>query len=186
MEGSVGPVNQFALVIYIPEPLGTFLDELRRELAPGCNPRAHISVLPPRPLRQDWRPVCRLARAVTARFAAFEVETGALQLFPQTQVLYLELGRGAEQLKEMHAALNGKALEFPEPYAYHPHITVVQNVPVEAIPYLRERAACRWNQYSGPRAFLAESAAFVQNTAADRWLDLAQFRLGSGLSTRIT
>ena len=40
-------MNQFALVIYIPDPLGRFLDDLRRELAPDCVPHAHVSVLPP-------------------------------------------------------------------------------------------------------------------------------------------
>ena len=48
-------LNVFALVIYIPDPLGRFLDDLRRELVPGCNPHAHVSVLPPRPLAVDWQ-----------------------------------------------------------------------------------------------------------------------------------
>ena len=43
-------LNVFALVVYIPGPLGVFLDELRRELVPHYNPHAHVSVLPPRPL----------------------------------------------------------------------------------------------------------------------------------------
>jgi len=34
----------YALVIYLPEPLCGFLDDLRLELVPGCNPHAHISV----------------------------------------------------------------------------------------------------------------------------------------------
>ena len=67
MLGSVPPeqrLNIFALVIYIPDPLGGFLDDLRRELTPGCNPHAHISVLPPRPLNVDWRVASGDARAV--------------------------------------------------------------------------------------------------------------------------
>jgi hypothetical protein len=46
-------LNVFALVIYIGDPLGRFLDDLRRELSPQCNPHAHVSVLPPRPLSVD-------------------------------------------------------------------------------------------------------------------------------------
>src|ERR1035438_9490908 len=48
-------LNVFALVIYIHDPLGSFLDDLRRQLVPGCNPHAHVSVLPPRPLAVDWQ-----------------------------------------------------------------------------------------------------------------------------------
>ena len=33
-------LNVFALVIYIPDPLGQFLDDLRRELVPHYNPHA--------------------------------------------------------------------------------------------------------------------------------------------------
>ena len=36
-------LNVFALVIYVPGPLGKFLDDLRRKLVPGCNPHAHVS-----------------------------------------------------------------------------------------------------------------------------------------------
>lgn|SRR5574340_75487 len=173
------PLNQFALVVYIPDPLGRFLDELRLELAPDCNPRAHISVLPPRPLNHDWHEVCREARAVTERVAPFEVEAGGLALFPQTQVLYLEVKRGAQQFEQMHALLNGNSLNYPEPYAYHPHITLVQDVPAEAVPELRKRAERRWREYSGPRTFLAANAAFVRNTATNLWIDLGQFKLGT-------
>jgi hypothetical protein len=43
-------LNVFALVIYIPGPLGLYLDELRRDLVPDYDPHAHVSVLPPRTL----------------------------------------------------------------------------------------------------------------------------------------
>ena len=42
-------VNSFSLVAYIPDPLRKFLDDLRRELVPGCVPNAHVTILPPRP-----------------------------------------------------------------------------------------------------------------------------------------
>ena len=48
-------LNVYALVIYIPDPLGRFLDHLRRELVPAYKPHAHVSVLPPRPLFVDWQ-----------------------------------------------------------------------------------------------------------------------------------
>ena len=47
-------LNVFALVLYVPSPLGIFLDNLRRELAPACNPHAHVSLLPPRSVAVSW------------------------------------------------------------------------------------------------------------------------------------
>ena len=45
-----GGPHPFALVSYIPDPLGAFLDDLRLKLAPKCKPHAHITILPPRPI----------------------------------------------------------------------------------------------------------------------------------------
>ncbi len=53
--GVVTSANQFALVSYIPDPLGNFLDRLRLDLVPGCSPHAHVTVLPPRPICADER-----------------------------------------------------------------------------------------------------------------------------------
>ena len=63
-------LNVFALVIYIPDPLGLVLDDLRRELVPTYNPHAHVSVLPPRPLAVDWNIASDQARALTEVNAA--------------------------------------------------------------------------------------------------------------------
>src|ERR1039458_6592237 len=53
------PESLYALVIYLSDPLGGFLDDLRLEMVPGCNPHAHISVLPPRPLPGRTAPAAR-------------------------------------------------------------------------------------------------------------------------------
>ena len=75
-------LNVFALVIYIPDPLGGSLDDLRRELVPHYNPHAHVSVLPPRPLAGDWQTASGQARALTGAWAPFDVELTELQMFP--------------------------------------------------------------------------------------------------------
>jgi hypothetical protein len=88
-------LNVFALVTYIPAPLGEFLDELRRELVPHDDPRAHVSLLPPRPLAGDGaRPGPKCAIRSTRR-AAFDVELTGIRTFPVTDVIYLEVGAGA-------------------------------------------------------------------------------------------
>src|ERR1700736_696037 len=122
-------VNVFALVIYIPDPLGKFLDDLRRELAPGCNPHAHVSVLPPRPLGVDWKVAGEQVRRLTETQGPFDVELAEIRIFPVTNVIYIEVGAGAADLHHMHKAVNRDALAFDEPFAYHPHITLAQELP---------------------------------------------------------
>ena len=122
-------LNVFALVIYIPDPLGRFLDDLRRELVPGCNPHAHVSVLPPRPLAVDWQVAAEQVRVCAANWAPFDIVLDRIRMFPVTNVIYLELGQGAAEMFRMHAAMNSQALEFDEPFAYHPHITLAQEIP---------------------------------------------------------
>jgi 2'-5' RNA ligase len=163
----------FALVIYIPDPLGRFLDDLRRELVPGCNPHAHVSVLPPRRLTADWQVAGEQARACAKSWSPFEISLGGIQKFPVTNVLYIEVARGATELHRMHAAMNTGLLNSAEPFEYHPHITLAQELAPEHVDEVNLLAQRRWAEYRGPRTFLAEHAAFVRNTAGDSWADLA-------------
>jgi 2'-5' RNA ligase len=171
-------LNVFALVIYIPAPLGRFLDDLRRELVPGCNPHAHVSVLPPRPLAVEWQVAYRQTRALTDGWAPFEIELAGIEMFPVTDVVYIDVGAGAKELGRMHVAMNSGALQFHEPFPYSPHITLAQEIPREQVAATNELARRRWEEYRGTRRFLAERAEFVQNTLANCWLDLAEYRLG--------
>src|SRR5438552_13824132 len=91
-------LNVFALVIYLPDPLGRFLDDLRRELVPGCTPHAHVSVLPPRPLAGDWQVAREQVRSLAASWKPFDITLNGIGMFPVTNVIYIELGRGAAQM----------------------------------------------------------------------------------------
>jgi 2'-5' RNA ligase len=172
-------LNICALVIYIPGPLGSFLDDLRRELVPHYNPHAHVSVLPPRPLAFDWRVASDQVRSFTEGWAPFDIELAGLQVFPVTDVIYLEVGAGGAELRRMHAAMNSGSLEFDEPFPYHPHVTLAQEVPVEGVAAMHDLACRRWTEYQGSRTFRAERAVFVQSTTTDCWVDLAEYSLGA-------
>src|SRR5438132_7016901 len=93
--------NSFALVSYLPEPLGSFLDHLRRELAPECRAKAHVTVLPPRPIfcpREDaW---VELKHGLQD-FAPFRLELAEVRIFPVTRVIYLSVGVGHRELERM-------------------------------------------------------------------------------------
>src|SRR5580704_15314205 len=124
-------LNVFALVIYIPGPLGQFLDDFRRKLVPGCNPHAHVSLLPPRPLAVDWQVASEQVRTVLNGWTPFEIELTGIEIFPVTNVIYLQVGSGADELRQVHQAMNAGSLEFQEPFPYHPHITLAQELPRE-------------------------------------------------------
>jgi hypothetical protein len=171
-------LNVFALVVYISGPLGKFLDELRRELVPGYDPHAHVSVLPPRPLAVDWRLASEQVRALTDRWAPFEIELTGIEMFPVTDVIHIAVGAGAAELCGMHAAMNAGTLEFRDPFPYHPHITLAQELPREQVASTERLARRLWRDFSGDRRFRVEQAVFVQNTLNNCWIDLAEYSLG--------
>jgi len=171
-------INQFALVIYMPDPLARFLDDLRCELVAGCMPRAHMTVLPPRQVT-DVDAAIRQAQTQAREFAPFRLEAGEVEVFPRTNVIYIGVRHGAAELLAMHAALNTGALAYDEPFAYHPHFTLAQDFNPVDLPRLEALARERWKAWRGPRAFDAQSVAFVQNTVTKCWIDLAAFTLGA-------
>jgi 2'-5' RNA ligase len=172
-------LNVFALVIYIPGLLGRFLDDLRIQLVPSCNPHAHVSVLPPRPLTVDWQTAREQVREAVESWPSFEITLDSIQVFPVTNVIYLELGSGAERLHELHARMNSAALHFDEPFEYHPHITLAQEISAADVSAVAALSRKLWSDYQGPRSFPAESATFVQNTLDKGWIDLADHAFGS-------
>jgi 2'-5' RNA ligase len=161
------------LVIYLPQPLGAFLDDLRLEMVPGCNPHAHVSVLPPRPLPVAPEAAIEEARSIVAGFAPFEIELAGIEKFERTDVIYISVERGGDELRQIHGSLNQGALAFAEPFAYHPHVTLAQEIPAGQVETLVDLAARRWREFSGPCRFRAEATVFVRNMRGNLWVDLA-------------
>ena len=172
-------LNLFALVSYVPDPLGRFLDDLRRELVPHDNPRAHVSILPPRPLMVDWSVASREVRALTDLATPFDIELLEVKVFPVTDVIYLELGSGASELRSLHNAMCQGTLEFREPFSYHPHLTLAQEIAPQDVEATRATAVRRWHEYRGARRFRVERVVLVQNTLNGCWIDLAEYSLGA-------
>jgi 2'-5' RNA ligase len=170
-------INSFALVSYIPEPLAGFLDCLRQELVPNCFLRAHVTVLPPRPIdapEEAWR----LIKHVAARFAPFELRMTDVEVFPVSDVIYVNVGKGSEPLRQMHDALTVDGLRFAEPFAYQPHVTLAQELKPDELDELVTVARARWAAFALEKSFRVEKIAFVQNTRRNEWIDLAEFALG--------
>src|SRR5580700_9957598 len=111
-----GPrVNSFALVSYIHDPLAAFLDRLRSDLVQECHARAHVTVLPPRPLASPPGEAWQELSAHLHDFQPFRVELGPIEIFPVTDVLYFSILAGHAELKRLHQRLNAGCLAFEEP-----------------------------------------------------------------------
>jgi hypothetical protein len=171
------PINQYALVTYLPAELGVYLDQVRKELVSSCQARSHLSILPPRPLGVPPSQAEAQIERMMRKTEPFVVKVGQVEVFPLTGVIYLELESGQKQVEALHASLNAEAFLFDEPYPFHPHITLAQNfLPCES-PRCLELARQRWAEYAGPREFLLDQLVFVQNSCMNCWRDLRTYSL---------
>jgi len=173
-------IDSFALVSYIPEPLAGFLDRLRQELVPNCKLRAHITALPPRPLISSPEAAWDQISSDLAGIPRFEVELTSIEVFPISDVIYLGVGAGSEELKAMHRKLNHGNVRFREPFRYHPHVTLGQNLEAARVGDLRKLAQTRWAAFPHSRHFSVERLTFVQNTPQNTWVDLHERSLTTG------
>jgi 2'-5' RNA ligase len=171
-------INSFALVTYIPEPLGGFLDRLRQELVPNCFLRAHATILPPRPVSSSPEAAWEAIRSLAPRFAPFEIQLSDVRMFPVSDVIYVDIAAGCEELFRMHDAMNVDGLRFQEPFPYYPHVTLAQDLKPDEVDELTAVARARWAEYQFSKSFRVEKVVFVQNTRRNEWVDLGECNLG--------
>jgi 2'-5' RNA ligase len=178
-KGRGGDVNSFALVSYLSDPLAGFLNRLRCDLVPQCLAKAHVTVLPPRPLRSSPEEAWQELQQRLHDFQPFRVELGEIAIFPGFQAVYLSIETGCQELERMHTALNTGRLAYEEPFQYYPHLTLAQELAPQELAEAMELAAARWREFHHPRRFTVEKLTFVQNTVENRWTDLAAVDLAS-------
>jgi 2'-5' RNA ligase len=175
-------INSFALVTYIPEPLAGFLDRLRQELVPNCFLRAHITILPPRPLSATPETVWKLVRLLASTFAPFDIELGNVAVFPVTDVIYIPPTSGSEELKQLHQAIGVDGLKREEEFPYEPHVTLAQELKPDEVDELVQVARTRWAEAPHAKKFRVDKVFFVQNTSCNEWIDVGECDLGRGES----
>jgi len=179
-----GPPNCYALVTYVPDPLGPFLDRLRKELEPnGDGPRSHVTLLPPRPVLGSGEEALRLIETLYPSLPIFTISIGDVKIFPVSNVVYLEIVSGREMLNVLHQFLNCSILTYKEIFPYQPHLTIAQNLSPEQAEVIAEQVRERWSKWQGNRSFKVESVAFVRNTSGNRWTDLREFHLVPAVPT---
>ena len=79
--GGGTPVNSFALVSYLPEPLAGFLDRLRADLVRECHAKAHVTILPPRPIFGPIESAWDQLRVGLHDFQPFRVELKSIEFW---------------------------------------------------------------------------------------------------------
>jgi 2'-5' RNA ligase len=171
-----------ALVSYVPGPLGPALDQLRQHLAPDGNARAHITLLPPRPLLV---PVDLASQAILETLqcvAPFDVEISGVRCFPSTNVLYLGIGEGTSRLHELHDSLNSGALAHSELFDYLPHLTLSAPLPSHHVDQARQLLEEAWQAVFTPPRFRLDEAALLWRRPESQpgsWERLWTQRLGT-------
>ncbi len=153
--------GSFALVAYLPDPLGSFLTKLRRALSGDQHPQAHITFLPPRPLSVPLETTAAEIHRILRSVTAFELELGAVQVFPVTNMLYLEVKSGREAVVGLHKSLNSGGLFAEENFAYIPHLTLLGPLAAEAVPALLGMAETAWNQSGLARRFTVQEITLL-------------------------
>jgi 2'-5' RNA ligase len=181
--GGEVPINSFALVSYFSGPLAEYLTRLRRELVFDCEARAHLTILPPRPIRSSAEDALRDLTQNLLEFGPVFVELGDVEIFRESRVIYVSVKTGHLGLERMHDALNTGGVAFEEPFPYHPHITLAQDLAAESIGQVLARAREHWTRWPHPRNFVVEKVTFVQNTLENRWVDLDDVTLATRVAS---
>jgi 2'-5' RNA ligase len=170
----------FALVSYIPDPLGSFLQGLREVLPNGDSSEAHITLLPPRPLKLSVETASKQARTILRQFPPFEVELSKVRRFPETKFLYLDLGEGNSMIHNLHDALNKGDLFDSEEFEFRPHLTLGGPVSPGILDSAQHQAEVIWNaEHCAPRFTIEEIVCLWSSpdSAQGEWRRLWNQRL---------
>jgi 2'-5' RNA ligase len=173
----------FALVSYIPDPLGSFLQELRETLQGNDSSQAHITLLPPRALKVPVEVASTQVRSILRRFPAFEVELSKVRRFAATSFLYLDLREGDALVHDLHAALNTGELADPEEFEFRPHLTLGGPVSPGKLDFAQQQAELTWDAAQCSPRFVIDEIVFLwlsPDSAHGEWRRLWSQSLSPG------
>jgi len=127
---------QYAIVAYLRDPVGEFVEGLRAEVQPKhAHLPAHISVLPPRALRGTEAEALESMEYVCQGIQPFEVSLGEVATFlPLTPTVFIRVAHAAYRMRELHDRLNVGPLHADEPWPYMPHLTIAKMDTAEGHP----------------------------------------------------
>ena len=176
-----GVVSAFALVVYLPEPLGSYLDSFRTSLSGRMTAKAHLTLLPPRQVRIDPHTASGHIARTLRQFRPFEVELTSVTRFPKTNVIYLAVGKGSEEASRLHEALNRDVLAYDEPFDYIPHVTLFlppAGAGEAQIADLQQITGHHWRKFDQKTRFLVDHLDLVRQSSDGAWQKVSNIPLG--------
>ena len=173
--------SRYALVTYVRNPIGEFVEQLRHELHPTiAHMAAHLTVLPPRELVGSEAAALEFLEEACSQVIPFSVELGDVETFlPTTPTVFLQVRHAAYRIRELHDQLCGKGLRCDENWPYIPHVTILKTETDEQARAAFAVARERWAQFPGKRQVQVEELMFVRENG-NLWQDVAPVPLGRG------
>src|ERR1044072_3550960 len=172
--------QRYALVAYVHNQVGQFVEALRKELHPELpHLAAHVTLLPPRYLRGTENEALQTLEEVCKEVEPFEVSLGEVETFiPVTPTVFIRVAHAAYRMRELHDRLNVNALACEEEWPYMPHLTIVKMGAEDQAQHAYRMARTRWADFDEGRCFEIRDLSFVREEAQNNWADLAGIRLG--------
>jgi 2'-5' RNA ligase len=169
---------QYALVAYVRNELGEFVEELRREVHPiHAHLPTHLTVLPPRPLMGSEEDAVVMLRKMATIVTPFSVELGEVESFlPVTPTVFIRVSHAGYKMRELHDLMNREPLDYDEALPYMPHVTVAKLDDNERAAEVLETCKTRWKNYPGSHRIEVERLSFVRGSK-HTWTDLAEIVL---------
>src|SRR6266702_6337041 len=176
--------RRYALVAYVRNPVGEFVENLRQELHPELpHLPAHLTLLPPRCLQGGELSALAMLEEVCSQVNPFEITVGDVETFvPVTPTVFIRVAHAAYRMRELHDRLNVKTLAAEEEWPYMPHLTIVKMSAEEQAQDAYRVARTRWAEFNGGRCIEIRDLTFVREEAPYHWVDLAGIPLGHRLA----
>ena len=178
--------RRYALVAYVKNEVGEFVEKLRKELHPELpHLAAHVTLLPPRCLSETESAALGALEQCCKRIEPFEVSLGEVETFiPVTPTVFIRVAHAAYRMRELHDLLNTEALAVCEEWPYMPHLTIVKMGAEDQAQYAYRVARTRWAEFKGNRCIEVRDLTFVREESQNRWVDLAAVPLGTQTATQ--
>lgn len=177
---------RYALVAYVRNAVGDFVQTLRQELHPDLpHLPAHLTILPPRHLQGSELSALETLEDICSQVEPFEIVLGEAETFvPVTPTVFIRVAHAAYRMRELHDRLNTGVLQAAEEWPYMPHLTIVKLSSEELAQQAYVTARDRWAEFRGTRRIPLSELTFVREEECDRWIDLAGVPLGRSLVNR--
>jgi 2'-5' RNA ligase len=176
---------QYALVAYMRNSTGRFVESMRQEVHPDHDHLpAHITILPPRQLSGTEDQAMEMLRQEIPKLDAFSVRLGEVEtFFPMTPTVFIRVAKSAHRIREMHDRLNIGPLESAENWPFMPHVTIVKMSELGQAQAALDESRRRWSHFAGSPDVEISELTFVREGEANRWIDLESISLRKPVPT---